>query len=120
MDMFFQGTSYSQQLGQDLASERSSAKSDRAVSAVRDMEDRIERLQLGCQAMWELIRDRTQITEHDLEAKILEIDARDGKVDGKMSTQSLTCHSCGRPTNSKRDRCVMCGAELRKQHKFES
>ena len=121
MDMFFQGhSSHSRDFGAELAGSQDQARTDRHAIEAREMADRLERLQLACQAMWELIRDRTQISEQDLETKILEVDARDGKVDGKISTQALTCHACGRATNSKRERCVMCGAPLRRQHKFES
>ena len=121
MDMFFQGhSSFSRDFGAQMANDIESSRSDRHAIEARELADRVERLQLACQAMWELIRDRTQISEQDLEAKILEVDARDGKVDGKISTSALTCHACGRATNSKRERCVMCGAPLRRQHKFES
>ena len=119
MDFFFGSPSYTDHIQSEIASDKMSAKADRAANEARELADRLERLQLGCQAMWELIRDRTDLSEADLEAKILEIDARDGRVDGKMTTQSLTCHACGRPTNSKRERCVMCGAPLRRQRKFE-
>ena len=102
------------------AADRAEAKADRYADDIRGVSNQVERLSLCCQAMWELIRDRTQITEQDLEAKITEIDGRDGRVDGKMSIQSLTCHECGKPTNSKRSYCVMCGAPLRRQHKFEA
>ena len=106
-------------MGMDAGLNRANAKADRQGYKIDDLTDKVERLSLACQGMWELIRDRTQITEQDLEAKMLEIDARDGKVDGKISTQALNCHACGRPTSSKRNRCVMCGAPLRRQHKFE-
>lgn len=118
--MFYDHTSYSQSLSSRIDSDQTSTKAERAKLETKELTERVERLQLACQAMWEVIRDTTPITEQDLEAKILEVDTRDGKVDGKISTHSLTCHACGKPTNSKRDRCVMCGAFLRRQHKFES
>ena len=95
-------------------------KANRYSDDIRDIGNQVERLSLACQAMWELLRENTQLTEQDLENKILEVDARDGDIDGKIGTQSLTCHNCGRPTHSKREFCVMCGAPLRRQHKFES
>ena len=107
-------------MGMDAGLNRANAKADRQGYKIDDLTYKVERLSLACQGMWELIRDRTQITEQDLEAKITEIDGRDGRVDGKMSIQSLTCHECGKPTNSKRSYCVMCGAPLRRQHKFEA
>lgn len=118
--MFYDHSSYSRSLSSQIASDHATSQAERARLEANELSQRVERLQLACQAMWELIRDSTPVTEQDLEAKILEVDTRDGKVDGKLSTHSLTCHACGKPTNSKRDRCVICGAFLRRQHKFES
>ncbi|MDX1680173.1 MAG: hypothetical protein R3242_05520 [Akkermansiaceae bacterium] len=106
--------------GAENTAARAMAKADNYAQDISDARDQIERLSLACQAMWELVRERNGITEMELETKILEIDARDGQIDGKIGTQSLTCHHCGKPTHSKRDFCVMCGAPLRRQHKFES
>ena len=119
MNMFFQGPSFGQQMGMEAEVNRANTKADRQSYKIDELVDKVDRLSLACQGMWELIRDRTQISEQDLEVKMLEIDARDGKVDGKITTQALSCHACGRPTNSKRNRCIMCGAALRRQHKFE-
>jgi len=54
-----------------------------------------------------------------IENKILEVDLRDGRTDGKMATQLLDCPACGKRTNSRRSICVMCGAPLERPHKFE-
>ncbi|MEM6886363.1 MAG: hypothetical protein AAF571_15185 [Verrucomicrobiota bacterium] len=79
----------------------------------------MERLTLACQSMWELLRDRTDFTEADLEEKMLEIDLRDGQADGKIGMQLIQCPSCNSKTNSRRTHCLMCGAPLDKQHVFE-
>ena len=100
--------------------QRAMSKAERYADDIADMKHNIERLSLACQAMWELLRDRSNVTEQDLETKILEIDARDGQVDGKMATQILTCPACGNATNSKRDSCVICGTRFSRQHKFEA
>jgi len=95
-----------------------SHKVDRQKEQLNDLLRHIDRLSLASQAMWELLRDYSDLTEEHLEAKMLEIDGRDGKVDGKMSATTFDCPHCGRPTNSRRDNCVMCGAPLPRQHKF--
>ena len=81
---------------------------------------KLAHLSLCCQAMWELIRDNTKLTEGDLAAKIDEVDLRDGRGDGKMGTRIFKCPQCGHRTNSARATCLMCGAELPKQHAFQS
>ena len=118
--MLWQSYDYAQTMRTEAAADRANMKADRQSYKIQDISDQVDRLSLACQAMWELIRDQTQITEQDLENKITEIDGRDGRIDGKIATQSLTCHECGKPTNSKRAYCVMCGAPLRRQHKFEA
>ena len=86
---------------------------------VRELERRNDRMSLASQALWELLRERTDLTEEDLQAKILEVDLRDGVEDGKMSKRVSECPQCQRPTNSKRSHCVYCGAVLEKPNAFE-
>jgi len=118
--MLWEGYQQSQIADAQGQAGRAMAKAERQAEDLRETRQQVQRLSLACQAMWELLRERTSLSEADLDSKILEIDARDGKIDGRISTQALTCHACGRPTNSKREFCVMCGAPLRRQHKFET
>jgi hypothetical protein len=87
--------------------------------AMEHLERRVNRLSLLCQSMWELLRERAEFTDDQLATKVLEVDLRDGRTDGRMSTQISNCPSCGRKTNSRRSTCVICGAELPKAHPFE-
>ena len=93
-------------------------KVDRHVNSVGKLHRDNERLTLACQAMWELLRDHLGFTDEHLEAKILEVDGRDGRVDGKMAPQTLDCQACGHKTNSMRQTCVMCGAPVKKTNVF--
>lgn len=105
--------------GAEQTAERAMSKADRYAFDIADVRRHVERLSLACQAMWELLRDRSDLTEEEIEAKILEIDARDGRVDGKIATKTAACAACGRPTNSSRSSCLMCGAPLKREHQFE-
>lgn len=105
--------------GAENTAERAMSKADRYAADISNVQRQIERLTLSCQAMWELLRDRSGLTEEDIEAKIHEIDARDGQLDGKIGTTLFECPSCGRPTNTRRSACLMCGAPLKRQHQFE-
>ena len=93
------------------------------VESVQDrltrQERRIERLALHCQAMWEMLRERAQFTDEEIASKILEVDLRDGRADGRISQQVMDCPACKQKTNSKRAVCVICGADLPKNHAFE-
>ena len=72
-----------------------------------------ERLYLVVQAMWELLKDKAGLTDADLDAKVQEIDMRDGRRDGQDSTQTdpLTCRQCGRTILSGQAQCSWCGTQ---------
>jgi len=72
-----------------------------------------ERLYMVVHAMWELLKDKAGLTDADLEAKIREIDMRDGRLDGRDATQTLpqVCRQCGRTILSGHTRCAWCGAQ---------
>ncbi len=106
--------------GAERTAESAEAKVDRSAKMVEDLQRQVERLSLACQAMWELLQQCSDLTEDDLDKKILEIDGRDGCVDGKIGVQALDCPACGRKTSSKRNSCVMCGAPIKRPYPFGS
>ena len=73
----------------------------------------VERLYMVVHAMWELLKDKAGLTDADLEAKVQEIDMRDGRLDGQDATQTamLTCRNCGRTIQSGQSHCPWCGAQ---------
>ena len=54
---------------------------DRMQTEVRRLEAKIDGLALICEATWELLRERTQLTDEDIRKKMEEIDLRDGVSD---------------------------------------
>jgi spermidine/putrescine-binding protein len=96
----------------------------RAVNAAtentRGMREAIERLTLITQAMWELLRERTELSEADLFAKVEEIDLRDGVADGRVVLQRQNCPSCERVNSGKRASCIYCGTEIAAPSVFNS
>lgn len=117
--MLWEAYQHTKIAGAELTAERAMSKADRYSDDIADINRHVERLSLACQAMWELLREHSGLTEADIEAKILEIDARDGRVDGKIASRVLNCPSCGKATNSKRSSCVICGAPIKRPHQFE-
>ena len=111
------------QQGQIGAAQEAAAEAQNRAQTAQElflqMEKRVNRLSLMCQAMWEMLRERAEFSEDQFAAKVLEVDLRDGRQDGKIATQITECPSCKRKTNSKRASCVICGAELPKAHSFE-
>jgi len=104
--------------GAERIAENAESKVDRFARKIEDLERHLERLSLACQAMWELLQECSDLKEEDIEKKVLEIDGRDGSVDGKITVRPIDCPSCGRKTSSKRSSCVMCGAPIKRQYPF--
>lgn len=95
------------------------ARADGVQTTLSLLTRRVDRLSLTCQAMWELLRDKHGVSEEELNAKLLEVDLRDGTTDGRMQMAVVDCPKCQAKTNTKRSTCVMCGAPLTKPHVFE-
>ncbi|MEM7254784.1 MAG: hypothetical protein AAF493_25510, partial [Pseudomonadota bacterium] len=62
-------------------------KSERVDSKMDQLERRVDRLTLAAQALWELLRDTTSLTDGDVFEKMEEIDLRDGRRDGKIGAR---------------------------------
>jgi hypothetical protein len=92
------------------------AKSDLGAMQreVTMLEQQVERLTLATVAMIEILRDRHGVSEAEFEARVREIDLRDGRLDGKLqqSRPPQNCPSCRRPNGSTRAACLYCGAAL--------
>ncbi len=81
-------------------------------SQIKEVEKKFARLEILNAAIWELVRDRLNLTGADLDAKILEIDLRDSLEDGVVTAVPLRCPACNRVSSSKGNRCVYCGQEF--------
>jgi hypothetical protein len=73
------------------------------------VENRVDRLSLAARAMWELVKERTGLTEDDLLRKVEEIDLSDGRLDGKVR-KAVECAACGKRIADSHSRCLYCGA----------
>ena len=119
MDIFWDIHQQGQISSANQTADRAENRAEVAVAEVNRLQRRIERLSLCCQALWEMLREKHGLTEEELQARILEIDLRDGTTDGKVRMQIVDCPSCGSKTNTKRALCVICGAPLPVKHSFE-
>ena len=88
-------------------------KIDHALrSQIKDLERKIGRIEIINAAVWELVRDKLALTGAELDAKILEIDMRDGIEDGEVSSVPVRCPACNRVSSSKGNQCLYCGQEF--------
>ena len=82
-------------INQDAASREAEARAEN----LHEVQHTVDRLKLLCRAMWEIVTERTELTEEDLINKVNEIDQRDEKMDGKVGKKVNVCPSCSRPNN---------------------
>ena len=76
-----------------------------------DLNQKINKLTLCCQAMWELIQQNTNLTDSDLNRKVMEIDMRDGVNDNQLTPRPKKCPRCDSMISVKFRRCLFCGFE---------
>ena len=85
---------------------------------IKDLERRLEKLTLASNAMWELLRESPGFTDEQLTAKMAEIDARDGRMDGKIAPAVLECPSCHKKNTLRRRTCLYCETALQGDQLF--
>ena len=61
------------------------------------------------EALWEIIRDKHNLGEEDLNNKLYEIDMRDGVLDGKNQRSASECPNCHRRVSPRHPACIYCG-----------
>lgn len=106
-------------VARDYTSNQALRRSQEASTDVRHLEERLDRLALVCEAMWALVRTRTDLTEEDLMDMVKQVDLLDGSLDGKAARTVKVCSACGRAMSKKHSRCLYCGAEQLKESAFD-
>lgn len=84
------------------------------ASNIRHLQQQIDRLEILCEAMWTLLRDKVGESDESLMAKVLEIDLSDGQADGKVARGPQQCPNCNRPNSRRHEFCIYCGQPIRK------
>lgn len=83
------------------------------------LEDRIERLLVVTDALWELASQQLGLTDEQLTAKVVEIDGRSGQVDGRRPRVIRRCPSCAAAIAHGRPACAFCGADAPGGHALD-
>ncbi len=81
------------------------------IDDIYDLHERVDRLILALDAMWSLLEDSGYSAE-ELNARIQEIDAADGLIDGKRTAQAGQCAECGAKVAAGLSACQFCGARV--------
>ena len=79
---------------------------------IHHLRDKVAKLSMTCQALWELLRDRTKLTEEDLQRKVASVE--------ESLAEPLACPQCGRAVSRKKnDRCMFCGIQAKSDRIFD-
>lgn len=82
------------------------------ASETADLQRRVEILGIACQALWELLKTHAHLDESEIFSKMREVDARDGRLDGKSAPDVIDCPKCRRTNNALATSCMYCGEAL--------
>jgi len=96
--------------------ERDVRKSDGELA---ELQRQVDKIALVNQALYELLRARTGITDEDLRRKIREVDMRDGSEDGDIKAPPLKCPKCGGAVTVGALFCQTCGATVAPKYPHE-
>jgi hypothetical protein len=102
------------------------ADTDRRVTntadKLRDLERRYERMSLVTNALWQLLKAHTGLTDADLKQYIEKVDLADGVRDGRVtrSKGAMDCPHCSRRVLKSATVCAWCGEKLPSGDPFHS
>ena len=116
--MFWEFYQQSQIQKANTTASRAQLKAEQSKDHIQLLENKIESLALACQSLWEILEEKTNITSEQLHAKMEEVDLRDGKKDGRLSSTAKTCEKCGRKTSRRRPICLYCGSDNKTKEPF--
>jgi hypothetical protein len=98
----------------ESATQRARRERRNREEEIRALEHQVGHLALASMAMAEILRDHLGISGEVIEAKIHEIDLRDGKLDGTFHPPAKSCEECGRVSGPMSPICLYCGTPLPK------
>ena len=96
--------------------------SQRGEAPFRELEQRYERMSLVTNALWQLLKAHTGLTDADLKKYIEKVDLADGVRDGKMARNkgAMDCPKCSRRVLKSATVCAWCGEKLTSGDPFHS
>jgi len=72
------------------------------------LHDRIDRLVLVTESIWQLLAESAGLTEDDLDRRVVQLDGADGSQDGRRTRAPVPC-ACGAKVSPRMGHCQFCG-----------
>jgi hypothetical protein len=85
---------------------------------IKELQERVDQMSLKCQALWEIVREATDLSDVEFQEKIKEIDLRDGAADGRITQSGQQCGRCGKTVSKRHSKCLYCGEVIRRREVF--
>lgn len=111
MSLFWQPSAAGYAMSAQAEATRSTASAADAVMHARELQRRIDKLALVCNALWSLVQEKTGLTEQDLLQRVEQLDLTDGRADGRLTKEVSRCGNCGRVMSRRHIRCLYCGGD---------
>lgn len=80
---------------------------------VGELQRKVEHLLIITEALWTILKEKHGLDDQELLRQMVQIDLRDGAMDGKVAaTPPEPCPKCQRIVSKKSIRCLYCGEPL--------
>jgi|GEM_PF-459999 len=80
---------------------------------LRMLQENLAKALMINEALWELIKEKHNLSDNDLNEKLYMVDMRDGQLDGKnQRTSAAKCHQCHRMVSHRHAACIYCGTVI--------
>jgi len=83
------------------------------ASEIAQLQIKVERLLMITEALWTILKEKNGLEDKELLRQIVQIDLRDGKLDGRVATTPPEpCPKCQRIVAKNSVKCMYCGEPL--------
>jgi len=80
---------------------------------IKYLEHKIDKLYMITEALWLIIKEKSNLDDENLTELIAAIDLKDGRKDGKVASAGpRNCTKCGRVNSIRQMYCIYCGTFL--------
>lgn len=92
--------------------DRAKMRAEDLARRVEWLEERLDRQDLFCAALWSLLQEKVHLSDKLLLERVRQLDLADGHLDGKITQTPQSCPKCHRTLSKRHLRCIYCGAEV--------